>query len=69
MDQRLENLETKLAHIELLLDELNRTIYRQGKQLESAQSHIESLKGRIKELTEPGAGSQWSAADEQPPHY
>lgn len=69
MDQRLENLETKLAHMELLLDELNGLVYRQGRQLESAQSQIENLKGRISELAEPDSDQPWSAADELPPHY
>lgn len=69
MDQRLETLETKLAHLELAFDELNQVVYEQAKQLEAAHRFIENLQGRMKEIVDPGGDHVYSAEDERPPHY
>jgi uncharacterized coiled-coil protein SlyX len=69
MDQRLETLETKLAHLELAFDELNQVVYEQVKQLEAAHRFIENLQGRIKEIVDQGEDHVYSAEDERPPHY
>ena len=69
MDQRLENLESKLAHLELTVDELNQVVYKQSRQLERAIRLIEDLRARVKEVTEQGADQPHVAEDERPPHY
>jgi len=69
MEQRLENLESKLAHMELAFDELNQVVYEQAKQLEAAHRFIENLQGRIKEIVEQSDDAPYSAEDERPPHY
>ncbi len=69
MDQRLETLESKLAHLELALDELNQVVYEQAKQLEAAHRFIENLQGRVKEMAEQPTEQPYSAEDERPPHY
>jgi uncharacterized coiled-coil protein SlyX len=69
MEQRLETLESKLAHLELAFDELSQVVYEQAKQLETARRFIESLQGRIKEIVEHGDAPPYSAEDERPPHY
>lgn len=68
MEQRLETLEIKLAHLELAFDELNAVVYKQAKQLESACRLIENLQGRMKEMQQ-GSDQPYSADNEQPPHY
>ncbi len=69
MDQRLEALETKLAHLELAFDELNQVVYEQAKQLEAAHRSIENLQGRVKEIVDQSGDQAYSAEDERPPHY
>ena len=69
MDQRIETLETKLAHLELAFDELNQVVYEQAKQLEAAHRFIESLQGRVKEIVDQSGDQPYSAEDERPPHY
>jgi len=69
MQQRLEILESKLAHMELAFDELNQVVYEQAKQLEAAHRFIENLQGRIKEIVEHSDDPPYSAEDERPPHY
>ena len=65
MNERLNNLETKLSFTEDLVDELNQMIYKQ-------QQLIEFLHQEMKELKEQ-LNSQSSEArslrDEIPPHY
>ena len=69
MDQRIETLETKLAHLELAFDELNQVVYEQAKQLEVAHRFIENLQGRIKEIVDQSGDQPYSVEDERPPHY
>ena len=69
MDHRIENLETKLAHLELAFDELNQVVYEQAKQLEVAQRLVENLRSRVKDMIEQSDGQPYSAENERPPHY
>jgi uncharacterized coiled-coil protein SlyX len=69
MEQRLETLESKLAHLELAFDELSQVVYEQAKQLEAAHRFIENLQGRIKGIVEQSDDPPYSAEDERPPHY
>jgi uncharacterized coiled-coil protein SlyX len=69
MDHRIEDLETKLAHLELAFDELNQAVYKQAKQLELAQRLVENLRSRVKDMVEQSDGQPYSAENERPPHY
>ena len=69
MEQRLETLESKLAHLELAFEELNQVVYEQARQLEAAHRYIENLQGRVKEMSDQGGDQPYSAEDERPPHY
>lgn len=68
MEDRINHLEGKLCLAEDLLDELNRTIFRQQEQLDQLQAQIRLLYQQMQ------GGSSASAEprdlrEEIPPHY
>jgi SlyX protein len=67
MDDRITELEIKLSLSEDLLEELNRTIYRQQQQLDLLQAQLRHLYGKLEANTEPY--QPLSLRDEIPPHY
>ncbi|MEE9447839.1 MAG: SlyX family protein [Arenicellales bacterium] len=69
IDARIENLEMKLAHLELAFDELNEVVYAQAKQLDLTDQRVEQLRGRLKDMTDEAEMRPHSAEDELPPHY
>lgn len=66
-EDRVIDIETKLAHQENLLSELNEALTDQQSQISRLESLCQSLIDRIKSLTE-AAGADPSS-DERPPHY
>jgi len=68
MDERITELEIKVAYQEDTIQQLDRVICQQ-------QDQIDSLKKQFKELTEGSQSSPedgkslFSALDEVPPHY
>ena len=67
MDEaRLEHIESKLCFAEDLLDELNRTVFRQQEQIERLQAQVRRLADKLESL--PAAGPR-DLRDEIPPHY
>ena len=65
--QRLDELETKLAFQEELLDQLNHALSEQQIQLQEMRTAMQLLSQRIKEAqVHPG---HVNPADERPPHY
>lgn len=69
METRLETLENKLAHLELAVDELNQVVYRQSKELETAQRLTRHLQARVRDLLEKSQEAPYSIDEERPPHY
>ena len=69
MNQRLEVLESKIAHLELTVDELNQIVFKQTKQLDVAQGQIANLQNRLREMAENIQAQPLSVEDERPPHY
>lgn len=67
MDTRLTELEIKLSYTEDLVEELNRTVYRQQEQIESLQRQILNLQQQVQDMSPPGATG--NLRDEIPPHY
>jgi len=66
-DERLIAIESKLAHQEMLLDELNSVLTDQQARVSYLEDLCRTLVQRLRGLTEgatPGA-----PADERPPHY
>ena len=66
LEARLAEIEAKLTFSDEMLEELNRTIYRQ-------QQHIERLQQALRALREvvdgAGQGEPLAPRDETPPHY
>ncbi len=66
-EDRLIDIETKLAHQEQLLSELNAALTDQQVQLSRLESLCQSLTDRLQSLVDSAAVDQ--ATDERPPHY
>ena len=65
LERRLTDLEVKSSFAEDLLEQLNRTVYRQQQQIEQLARGLAELRQRIpdEERNLPAPG------DELPPHY
>jgi SlyX protein len=66
MEARIAELEVKLSFCEELLEELNKTVYRQQQQIDLLQKEMAALREQVNtsmpaEPREP--------LDETPPHY
>ncbi len=70
-DDRLIEIETKLAFQEDLTQELNKIVYEQQKKIDRLEAVCNSLVEHVRELTRTVAESGRGAgvADERPPHY
>jgi len=66
LEQRLNELEAKLAFAEDLIETLNQTVIRQQQQLDSLQAQLRLLHQQLRDSpsAEPG-----NLRDEIPPHY
>jgi len=63
---RIEALEIRLAHQEVALEELTRTLLRQEQHMREHKDIIERLELQVRAL-QPADGAP--PADEKPPHY
>ena len=66
-EERLINIETKVAFQEDQIEALNKTVYQQQQQLERLESICEALARQLRALSE--AGNEGISAHERPPHY
>lgn len=66
VDSRLTDLEIKISYTEDLVDELNRTIYRQQLQIDRLIAEFQILREQVRSA-EPL--EQRNLRDEIPPHY
>ena len=64
-EERVTELEVKLAFAEDLLETLNQTVFRQQAQIERLQREVRELRDTLQGLP----GEQRSLRDELPPHY
>ena len=66
-EERLEAIESKVAHQEALLIDLNDALAKQQETIMKLEELCEVLRVRVRSLSEtlPGDGLQ----DERPPHY
>ena len=67
MNGRLTELEIKLSLTEDLVDELNRTVFRQQEQIDLLQAQLRLLYGQMQ--ANPGPAEPRNLRDEIPPHY
>jgi len=66
-DQRLIDIETKLAYQEDLIQELNKTVHSQHLKISKLEESIRSLTLRYNSLAEHNDSEY--PIDEKPPHY
>jgi SlyX protein len=67
MEDRLTELEIKASLAEDMLEELNRTVYRQQQQLDLLQEQLRVLYGQMQADAEPAEPR--NLGEEIPPHY
>jgi SlyX protein len=66
MEARISELEIKISFAEDMIDDLNRTIYRQQQQIDRLLTRVETLRDQVQAA---GPAEQRSLRDELPPHY
>jgi len=67
MDERLIEIETKVAYQEHTISELNDVIYRQQQQIDQLERICKALTDRMQDMAE-SVGSD-KGGHERPPHY
>ena len=67
MDQRLDQLEIKIAFLEQANAQLSDELIRQRQQVESLREQLASLLGRIDAAQ--NSPTAYAPEDEKPPHY
>jgi SlyX protein len=66
MEQRMTELEVKVTYAEDLLDELNRTIYRQQEEIDLLRRELIRLAQQVRDWTPPDSVDPRA---DIPPHY
>lgn len=66
VESRLTDLEIKISFTEDMVDELNRTVFRQQQQIDLLMLQIKALREQVR-TAEPA--EQRNLRDEIPPHY
>jgi SlyX protein len=66
MEERVNDHEVKVAILEDLVDELNRTAFRQQQQIEVLVAQLAALREQVQGAAQPEFRS---LRDEIPPHY
>ncbi|PWB54678.1 MAG: SlyX protein [Nitrosomonadales bacterium] len=67
IEERLIEIESKIAYQEDAVQELNKAIYQQQKQIDKLEAICTALINHVRDLSDAMAES--SAANEKPPHY
>ncbi len=67
-EERLVEIETKIAFQEQTIEDLNDVLYKQQQEIERLGSICDTLVKRVKELSESIPGID-APANEKPPHY
>jgi SlyX protein len=67
-EERLVEIETKIAFQEQTIKDLNDVVYEQQQEIQRLGSLCDALAKRIKDLSEFAPGIE-APANEKPPHY
>lgn len=67
MEQRIEQLEIKVAYLEQANAQLSDLVYRQRQELEALRTQLAGFAERIEAAREPA--TDYTAEQEKPPHY
>ena len=65
-EDKLINLEEKIAHLQHMLDELNMVVFRQGETIEKLNNQIKETNEKLINQSE---SNQSQISDDNPPHY
>lgn len=65
-DTRITDLEIKISYAEDLIDELNRTVFRQQQQIDFLIGEIKALRDQVRNAA---PAEPLNLRDEIPPHY
>ena len=65
---RIAELEAKAAFADDLLEQLNRTVFRQQQRIDQLARELQALRERVRDLA-VAPGARPGPADEIPPHY
>ena len=66
---RLDELESRLAFQDDLIESLNLVVARQDRELASLAQRVKALEARLTDLAEAASQPGGSAGHEVPPHY
>jgi SlyX protein len=66
MESRLEKIETKLSLAEDMVEELNKTVYRQQCRIDQLEQTLDALRQQVQTAV---PAEPRSMAEEIPPHY
>jgi len=66
-EDRLIELETRFAHQEVTVEQLNQAIIEQQKRIDGLQLICDQLASQLKEVQQPGEHAD--PLDQAPPHY
>lgn len=66
-EERLVDIEIKLARQEDLVETLNQTVYRQQRKIDELEALCAALARHLKEMR--AAANEGGPANEKPPHY
>jgi SlyX protein len=66
LESRITELEIKISYAEDLVDELNRTVFRQQRQIDQLLDEVRVLRQQVQAVAPSEARS---LRDEIPPHY
>ncbi len=69
MNDRINELEIKVAHLEQQLSDLNDMVTNQWKQFDSLGNRLTKVDARIESLESSSDDSSTNLHDEKPPHY
>jgi len=67
MEDRLVDLETRVAFQDDNLNELNATVVRQQREIDGLRAELEALRSKLRELALSPVGD--AASEPPPPHY
>lgn len=69
-DQRIENLEVTVAHLQRLNEQLNEVVTQLSLDAEQSRRRVKELETLVKDLKEKqSSGESIDPLDEKPPHY
>lgn len=67
LEEKLNSLEVKMSYQESTLDELNKIVSTQEKEIAIMQNHINKIERKVEEMEE--SGDNGDLPSRRPPHY